>query len=114
MALKFDQQITSIRGVQPETLIAMQIASDVISEQEGKDTIITSVRRFGDAIGAGYHGTGHAFDMRSKHLSNPKKVVDALKARLGFLGYDIVLEEDHIHVEFDVKKAEGREVDAEQ
>lgn len=109
MALKFDEQIKTARLLKPETLLAMVVASEVIAEQEGKDCIITSITRLGTFAENGYHADGYAFDMRSKHLSNPGKVVAALQARLSFLGYDVVQEVDHCHVEYDWQKAEKRE-----
>jgi hypothetical protein len=50
------------------------------------------------------HYSGEALDVRTRNLTkaNVKRVVDMLAARLG-RGYDVVLETDHIHVEYDPK-----------
>lgn len=101
MALKFKEGVT-LRGLKAETLLAMQVAVDVVKEQEGKDCIITSITDGVHTQGS-VHKDGEAFDMRSFHLSNPGKVAAALKARLPGL-YDVVLETDHIHVEMDPRR----------
>ena len=101
MALKFKEGVT-LRGLKAETLLAMQVATDVVKEQEGKDCIITSITDGVHSKGS-VHKDGYAFDMRAHHLSNPSKVAAALKARLTS-GYDVLLESIgkpnmHIHVE---------------
>lgn len=102
MALKFKKGVT-LRGLKAETLLAMQVATDVVKEQEeGKDCIITSITDGVHTQGS-VHKDGEAFDMRSFHLSNPAKVAAALKARLPGL-YDVVLEADHIHIEADPRR----------
>jgi hypothetical protein len=111
MSLRFDEQIKTARLLKAETLLAMTVASEVIAEQEGKDCIITSITRLGTFEENGYHAAGYAFDFRTVSLSNPGKVVAALQARLGFLGYDVLLEgaPPHGHVEYDLIKAQKRE-----
>ncbi len=101
MSLRFKEGVM-LRGLKAETLLAMQVATDVVKEQEGKDCIITSITDGVHTQGS-VHKDGEAFDMRSFHLSNPGKVAAALKARLPSL-YDVILEPDHIHVEMDPKR----------
>ena len=50
------------------------------------------------------HYKALAVDLRSRHVSEEMlpKIVDELKERLG-KDYDVILEGDHIHAEFDKK-----------
>jgi hypothetical protein len=51
------------------------------------------------------HYKGLAMDLRTRHLRVPEKVDEIAKAIRGELGrnYDVVVEKDHIHIEFDPK-----------
>jgi hypothetical protein len=55
------------------------------------------------------HGNGWAFDIRTRDL--PKWQVDSfalmLKHRLDPLGFDVVVEGNHIHIEYDPKGNEN-------
>jgi hypothetical protein len=48
------------------------------------------------------HYTGHAADLRTRNLISPRVVADELAHALG-PDYDVVLEKDHIHMEYDPK-----------
>lgn len=52
------------------------------------------------------HYQAQAVDLRSKHVSEEMlpKIVEELKGRLG-KDYDVILEGDHIHAEYDAKTA---------
>lgn len=105
MSLKFKEGVSvryEVHGtipLQAVTVLGMMVASEICKEQEGKDCIITSITDGVHTRGS-VHKDGRAFDMRIFHLSNPKKIADALRARLP-KDYDVVLEKDHIHVEVD-------------
>lgn len=102
-----------IAGVQPEAVLGMQIAEGVFREFGG----------FGNAKGAfvltsvceGKHGTsslhykGMAFDIRTRALNQAEQnaICARLRAALG-ADFDVVLETDHIHVEFDPKTPVSR------
>jgi hypothetical protein len=105
MGLRLDEQIKTLVGLQPEMLIALMVMEEVIESAEGKDLIITSVVRNTDKVFS-YHANGYAFDSRIRHLNNPQRIVDIARSRLAHLGFDIILESDHIHCELDLKKAE--------
>ncbi len=48
------------------------------------------------------HYVGKALDLRTRHLTHDEKneVRDEMRAKLGD-NYDVVLESDHLHVEYD-------------
>ena len=50
------------------------------------------------------HYCGHAIDLRTRHLDDPIAVTNQIKAALG-ADYDVVLESDHLHIEYDPKDA---------
>ena len=54
------------------------------------------------------HYKGLAADIRTRHLTAAQQteMVNTLKSYLDPLGFDIVLETDHIHCEFDPKAGE--------
>lgn len=88
--------------VRRETWWAIEQAYKVY-KKIGKDFVITSLcdgRHSKNSL----HYFGNAFDIRTRHLSEEEKqdVVVLLAKMLG-KDYDVVLESDHIHVEFDPK-----------
>lgn len=92
----------SIRGIQPELVVAMIAAVAAFAEQDA-DFILTSVR---DGIHGekSFHYNGLAFDCRTSHIApvQADEITLRLKAALG-TSYDVVLEPDHLHVEYDPK-----------
>ena len=93
-----------VLGLQAGTLLAMQVAAEVL---RGRDIelVITSVIDGGHSRGS-KHYSGNAFDFRIRHMapSQPEQVRDELSKALAG-DYDVVLERDHIHVEYDPKTA---------
>ncbi len=91
-----------ITGLQPEIVLAMQEAREILREFNA-DLIITAVFD-GDHMVGSLHDKGLAFDMRTKHLLKPNRATVAARLRVA-LGpeYDVILEKTHIHVEFDPK-----------
>lgn len=69
----------------------------------GKELVITSISDGKHKEGS-KHYTGEAFDIRTFHLA-PYELQDCLKYLRSRLDnqYDIVLEVDHIHIEYDEK-----------
>jgi len=63
------------------------------------EAIITSGRDGIHKVGS-FHYEGKAFDLRTFHVLEALK--DELKKELG-LKYDVILEKDHIHIEYDPK-----------
>jgi len=93
-----------LRGVQPEILIAIVVADGVYSEA-GHDAVITAVRD-GKHKDGSLHYRGQAFDLRTVAAGmSPEKserIASKLRAALG-PQFEVVVETDHIHVEFDPK-----------
>lgn len=52
------------------------------------------------------HPKGNAMDFRISNLKEgfAEKIMKYIKELIGGAGYDVVLENDHIHVEYDPKK----------
>lgn len=92
-----------LRGLQPQMAVAYTIAAVVFWEQAGESCWITSAT---DSVhGANsLHPKGLALDLRTKHLRSElvHPVFVKLKEALGEQ-FDVVLEDDHLHVEFDPK-----------
>lgn len=93
-----------LRGLAPQMTLAYAIAQHVYWEQAGVPCVITSA--FDGKHGPNsLHYKGKALDLRINNL-RPEQVHPvfvALKAALGPGGYDVVLEQDHIHCEYDPK-----------
>lgn len=91
-----------ISGIQPEAVLAMVVA-DGIFRHMALPCVITSVTG-GKHMKGSLHPRGLAFDIRTRSLSNTNKVF-LLSELTNSLpnDFDIVDENDHIHVEFDPK-----------
>lgn len=85
-----------LRGLQPQMVIAVQVAQWVYGAQE---LTITSGSE-GEHMAGSLHYKGLAVDIR---LPAPDKIAVVILGLRGSLGkqYDVVLENDHIHIEFD-------------
>ena len=97
----------ALDDLQPEALSATELAKPIL-EAAGVDFVVTSTG-LGDranvkSVEDTKHNTGQAFDVRIRDLpsDNRQAIVDQLKEALGD-DYDVVLESDHIHIEFDRK-----------
>lgn len=98
----------SVKGIKPEMAIAVPIIAGVWEQFEQKELVITSARD-GKHSTNSLHYQGYAFDLRIWGFKKEEldKVVEALQ--IAFNGvpgnssgdWDIVLESDHIHLEFD-------------
>lgn len=91
-----------IKGIQPEILLGAIIV-DGIFKESGQELVITSALDGTHMVGS-KHYIGQALDFRNRDLdSNLQTIIlDKMKVSLG-LDFDIVLEKDHIHVEYDPK-----------
>lgn len=97
----------SLRGLRPETFYAIERAKEVFAELGYPVTTLTAGVDGSHSNGS-LHYVGCAVDFRTRHIEIDK--LPALRAELGRrLGaeYDVVLEKDHIHVEFQPKKQVG-------
>lgn len=78
--------------------IALQIVEPILKEH-GQELIITSMMD-GEHSDMSLHYTGLAVDLRIWDIQNPHLCVDKMQKALGD-NYDVVLEDTHIHMEFD-------------
>ena len=91
-----------VRGIKPEILLAIQEAREVYRNYDAEFTL-TSVRD-GNHMEGSKHYEGQAVDIRIWDIP-PGLRAEAAEAINRALGpqYDVVLERDHLHVEFDPK-----------
>ena len=98
----------SILGMRPELLYALIIAEQVYKDRFSK-LVITSCKD-GKHGKNSYHYQGLAADLRTKGTGLPRQIRDDLVLALAPLGFDVLLEDEggtneHVHMEFDLKKA---------
>ena len=100
VALKPEPKGARIRGLRPETVLAIVIAEGCYRDAGCGHCIITSGTD-GTHSPQSLHYAGAAFDLRTKDLEMAKvlDLVRLLRGRLG-VDFDIVHESDHIHVEY--------------
>lgn len=96
MLLKPGVDISRLNRILRRTLASI----DSIFMQYEEETVITSTYE-GDHMPSSLHYSNDAYDVRrpEKHLT---EILPAIKDRLG-RHYDVVLEADHIHIEYDPK-----------
>ena len=90
-----------LRGLSPQMARAYTIACRCYGQY---DCVITSASD-GKHGPNSLHYKGQALDLRTRHLNGQglQSVYHKLKESLGDQ-FDVVLEADHIHIEFDVKE----------
>lgn len=86
-------------GIRAEVALAAAIANHVY-KAHGYDLVITSLLD-GKHSATSLHYAGAAMDLRTRHLKpgDADAIVSDLSDALG-QDFDVVLESDHIHVEF--------------
>ena len=102
----------TLKGLKPETVIGIMIANTISARMfDGRDITLTSVTDSHSP--PSLHPEGYAFDLRTRDLSNWNKVEFA-KQLVEELGgeWDVVVEKDHIHVEFDPPSLKLKEEEA--
>lgn len=89
-----------IRGIQPEMLLALQVVHSIY-EENGVALVITSALDGAHKQGS-LHYSGYALDFRTRHVLPvvAQSLANDIAAALG-KQYDVVLEDTHLHVEFD-------------
>lgn len=88
------------KGTRSETLIAISVLAGIFGKL-GKEFIITSLLD-GKHMRNSLHYVGLAVDVRTRDLDDAQKqalLTEAKEELEPF--YDVLLEEDHLHVEFD-------------
>ena len=98
--LKRDPDGVRVQGIKPEMLVVLMVAEGVYREHDANCVVTSCVD---SAHGTkSLHPFGYAVDLRTWNVPEKQAgaVAGKIKARLS-VEYDVVLEDDHIHVEFD-------------
>ena len=91
----------SVKGIRTELLLGLIIASDVYKKL-GEDLVVTAVVD-GKHRSGSLHYVGLGADLRTRFFKdNGKNAAKLLKVALGD-EYDVVVEKDHIHMEYQPK-----------
>jgi hypothetical protein len=92
-----------IAGLRPEIVVAV-IAASRVWEEAGHDLMITSGIE-GRHMAGSLHYVGAAVDLRTNdlHADDVTKLVARVRECLGE-EYDVVVEADHLHIEFQPKR----------
>jgi len=101
--MKIKDSTVEVAGIRPEMIIALMIAKEVYDD-EGEELIITSALD-GKHSETSLHYSGCALDIRTRYFSKEQaeRVRKEIAANLG-IDYDVILENDHMHIEFQPKK----------
>lgn len=92
----------SVRGVQPELILGLRIVESVLDSFD-IELVVTSITD-GSHMANSLHGFGLAADIRSRDIPKDKLdfVVASCRRALG-KEFDLVVEADHLHLEYDPK-----------
>ncbi len=92
----------SVKQLSPQIVLAIGVA-DAVYREFGKELVITSVCD-GKHRKNSLHYSGNAVDLRTRYFGKAviTKVAQALVDKLT-IDYDVVVEDDHIHLEYDPK-----------
>jgi len=93
----------SARGIRPELVMALGIADGVYRDNGASMTVTSLVDSTHSRTSL--HYSGCAADFRTNDISNAqaKKIVHELRGALGTSDFDVILESDHIHLEYQPK-----------
>lgn len=99
MQLKLKDETVNINGLTLPMIEAIAGAMRVW-DAAGMQTLVITSACDGDHMPGSKHYNGDALDLRSRTLTDAFAVRDMLQDELGD-DYDVILESDHIHVEWD-------------
>ena len=101
--MKLKNSDVNVNGIRPELVLALVIANDIYANH-GENLVITSLND-GKHSQTSLHYSGCAADLRTRYFlkSEQSKVVNDLKEALT-IDFDVVLEKDHIHLEYQPKR----------
>jgi hypothetical protein len=84
------------------------VIAQIVFDEYAKESVIPWVTSAcdGQHMDGSCHYTGLGWDFRIWGLENPKKTAEAIKIRAQEVDYhyDVVLERDHLHTEYDLNK----------
>lgn len=94
-----------LAGLQPQILLAAVVASEVYSEHGVQLCVITSAND-GNHSHTSLHYSGNAIDLRTRNLppGAAPEIAKIIKERLG-RDFDVLFEGDHIHIEYQPRRA---------
>ena len=99
--IQLKDNTVNIHGISNELLFAMFV-TDAVLNRYGSVLVITSINDGKHSSGS-LHYSGNAFDFRTWYIvDKEEEVMDDLREALRD-SYDVVLEDDHIHVEYQPK-----------
>jgi len=92
-----------VQGIRPELILAIMVADGVYTSL-GQELVITSLLD-GTHSNTSLHYSGCGLDLRTRYFSGSeaKKARDDIAGRLTS-DYDVLLESNHIHIEFQPRK----------
>ncbi|HKU52824.1 MAG TPA: hypothetical protein VJQ25_10185 [Nitrospira sp.] len=96
------------QGVRPEIWFAIGVA-EMCYRNAVRELVVTSLTDSHADRPNSLHNKGLAVDFRTRDIKPQelRAIVNALSNVLEPLGYDVVLEADHLHVEFQPKQNEA-------
>lgn len=97
--LSFKEPNESFSDLTEQMQIAVFILADVVDWLEPGDIVITSTTG-GQHVPGSKHYAGRAIDVRTRNWIEPQAVAEAVATVLG-PDFDVILESDHLHIEFD-------------
>lgn len=101
--MTFKQSVTK-DNVQPPVWYALGIA-EMVYRYNGMRLVVTSMTDSHEHRPGSLHNKGLAVDIRTRSIPHDllRSVHGSLVSVLSGLGFDVVLEKDHIHIEFQPK-----------
>ena len=97
------KETIKLNGIRAEILVALIVAEGVY-EDFGYGMVVTSITDSKHSAGS-LHYAGCAIDLRTRDIEDKAmiiKITETIRKRLT-KDYDIVLEKDHIHIEYQPK-----------
>jgi len=96
------KQGVNLTGLRPELIIGLMVA-DTVCKEHGIDMVVTSLC---DSVHSqtSLHYSGAAGDIRTHNmLEQEHKILDKIRENLPE-DFDVILEKDHIHMEFQPRR----------
>lgn len=101
--MKLKTTVRVLPGLSPEILLALMVAEGIYKEH-GYELVVTSLFDSHDNRPKSLHHKGYAADLRTRDMRSGEADIIKNKIQVWLGGsYDVILEKDHIHIEFDPK-----------
>jgi hypothetical protein len=101
MKLKLKDKTVNLNGLDFRILQALMVVATIWRRHGMLEVTITSALDGEHGVGS-LHCFGRAVDIRSRNLPDVFKMCDSLRDCISE-EYDVIVEADHIHIEFDPK-----------